>query len=78
MTLYRKDVEYQKSRRIDGVKKGAAQGNYRGRMRIQMDELKAAEVFEAFRQGKITEEEALRKLEVSRATFYRRLKEYKS
>ena len=76
MTLYRKDVEYQRSRQKDGVKKGAAQGNYRGRARIQMDELNATEVFESFRERKITETEALKKLGISRATFYRRLKEY--
>jgi transcriptional regulator of acetoin/glycerol metabolism len=42
---------------------------------IQIEDTKAFEAFDGFRSGRITESEALKILRVSRATFYRRLKE---
>jgi hypothetical protein len=49
----------------------------RGRQRIKMDVLKSHEIFKLFTKEKISEAEALQRLGVSRATFYRRLKEFR-
>jgi len=76
ISLYRAEVEYPKKKRLEGVRESAAEGHYRGRQRILIDEIKAAGVFDEFRHGKISEPEALEKLGVSRSTFYRRLKEH--
>lgn len=77
MTMYRKEADYLKNKRIEGIRQSAACGNYRGRVRIQIDEVKAEEVFGLFEKNKISEEEALKRLEISRATFYRRLREFR-
>lgn len=72
MTLYRS--EYEAARKKELEKKKSAS---RGRQRIKIDVLKADEVFRLFSMDKITEAEALERLGVSRATFYRRLKEFR-
>lgn len=41
---------------------------------LNLDPLKADEVFTAFQAGKISEAEAVAELGISRSTFYRRLK----
>lgn len=76
ISLYRSEIDYPRRKRLEGIKKSAAEGKYRGRQRIQIDETKAVEVFKGFRRGKFTEDEALKKLGISRSTFYRRLKEH--
>jgi hypothetical protein len=77
ISLYQNEIDYPRSKRIEGIRRSAVEGNYRGRQRIQIDDTKAIEVFNKFRRGKTTEAEALEKLGISRATFYRRLKEHK-
>ncbi|MDD2393797.1 MAG: hypothetical protein PHN99_08510 [Eubacteriales bacterium] len=74
--LYRNEKFYSKQRRVMGISDSVAAGKYRGRKRIQIEDTKAFEVFRGFRSGRITESEALKILNVSRATFYRRLKEF--
>lgn len=76
ISLYRGETEYLKARRTEGIRNAAAQGNYRGRQRIQIDDTKATEIFNAFHFKQLTEAEALKHLGISRSTFYRRLKEY--
>lgn len=76
ISLYRGKKEYSKARRAEGIGKSAAQGKYRGRQRIQIDDRKAAEIFDASHLKQLTEAEALDRLGISRSTFYRRLKEY--
>ena len=75
ISLYRTEIDYPKKKRLEGIKKSAAEGNYHGRQRIQIDEIKIAEIFDGFRRGKISELKALEILGISRSTFYRRLKE---
>ena len=76
--IYRNEVGYFRSMRREGIRKSAAEGNYRGRHRIQIDDTKISEIFNRFQRGKMTEAEALEKLGISRSTFYRRLKEHKT
>lgn len=76
ITMYHGETASLKMRRAEGIKRSAAKGNYHGRQRIQIDDTKTNEVFRAFHSKKLTEAEALERLGVSRATFYRRLKEF--
>lgn len=78
ISLYRNEIDYSRNKQLEGIRKSAAMGNYRGRQRIQIDDTKAIEVINRFRHGKITEADALEKLGISRSTFYRKLKEYES
>ncbi len=75
--LYRNEKNYSKQRRLMGIRDSVAAGKYRGRKRIQTEDTRAFEVFESFKSGTITESEALKMLGISRATFYRRQKEFK-
>jgi len=54
------------------------EGKYTGRKRIPIDAPMLNEVMSAYSGGKIAEPEAISRLGVSRATFYRRLKEFVS
>lgn len=73
--LYAKERAFLEQRRLEGVKKGAEQGHYRGRARKSIDEVKLAYTVERLDAGELTAQEAADSLGVSRATFYRRLKE---
>jgi hypothetical protein len=66
ISLYKGEIESIRKKRLDGIQKSAAEGHYRGRRRIQIDDTIAFEVFSGFRRGKITEAEALEKLGISR------------
>lgn len=74
--LYRNEIGFQKKKRLSGIRQSAANGRYRGRQRIPIDDTLMIEVINKFRHRKITEAQALKKLGISRSTFYRRLKEY--
>lgn len=73
MSLYRKEKSYIDKQREAGIKKSAAQGNYRGRTPVQIDDTKLFEVISEYRSGKITAQEAFTALGVSRSTFFRKL-----
>ncbi len=74
MSLYRKEKSYIDKQRANGIKRSAAQGNYRGRTPVQIDDTKLFEVIAKYRSGKITVQEAVNALGVSRSTFFRKLK----
>jgi len=74
MSLYRKEKSFIEKRRADGIKKSAAEGNYRGRTPVQIDDTKLFEVIAKYRSGKITLQEAIAALSVSRSTFFRILR----
>ncbi len=74
MSLYRKEKSYIEKQRLLGIKESAAQGNYRGRTPVQIDDTKLFEVISKYRSGKITAQEAYTALGVSRSTFFRKLK----
>jgi hypothetical protein len=78
ISLYGSELAYVRNRHLEGVRKSAAAGNYRGRKRIEIDDPKAYEIFKGFHSGKFTEKEALQKLGISRSTFYRRMKEFRN
>ena len=67
--------KYHAVRQEMGIERAKKEGKYKGRKRITIDPLKLKEVIEQFKIGAITEEEALKSLNVTRSTFYRRMKE---
>lgn len=73
MTLYRSEYEAKRKKELANKKVAP-----RGRQRIKIDILKSDEIFNLFTSEKISEAEALKRLGVSRATFYRRLKEFRN
>ena len=77
MSFYRKEKSYIDKQRADGIKKSAAQGNYRGRTPVQIDDTKFFEVIAEYKSRKITAQEAFTVLGVSRSTFFRKIKKNK-
>lgn len=73
--LYARERAYLEKRRLEGVKRGAEQGHYRGRKRKHVDEFKLNYTVERFDAGELTAQEAAAELGLSRASFYRRAKE---
>lgn len=65
--------EYILQRQREGVAIAKEQGAYKGRKRLDRPEFER--VVQSWRDGKITEKEALEKLNMSKSTFYRRLRE---
>lgn len=72
-SLYQKEKRYIDKQRADGIRKSAAQGNYRGRTPIQIDDTKLLEVITKYRNDKMSAQEAAALLGVSRSTFFRKL-----
>ena len=63
-------------RRRQGIDKAKEQGKYKGRKRLAVDPILLTTVAAEFKSGRISEIEAMNKLDISsRSTFYRRLKE---
>ncbi len=63
----------------DGIEKAKKEGKYRGRKRQETDMSRLKQTAYAFEKHWITEEEAMKRLNInSRSTFYRRLKEVRN
>lgn len=77
MSLYKKEKSYIKARKAEGIRKSASKGRYTGRKRKNVDEVRMYEIFDAYQKGLIEVEEAVKELDLSRSTFYRRYKEHK-
>lgn len=78
LLLYQEALEKMQSKRNqkEGIETAKAAGKYAGRKRISVDPNLLEQIAEEFRNRRITEEEAMKRLGVSsRSTFYRRLKE---
>lgn len=76
MTIYEKVIRDVKSRQQAGINKAKKEGKYKGRVPIEIDVVKMDEVFSKFNKRMISEAEAIKRLGVSKSTFYRRLKKY--
>lgn len=67
-----------KKRRTIGVERAKFEGKYKGRKAIQIEEEYLKDVAIDFLNKKITEKEAMKRLDLtSRATFYRKIKKYR-
>ena len=63
------------SRRRDGVERAKAEGRYKGRKPIAVDEGLFDSVVSLWQSGQITAREAMARLDLKPNTFYRRIKE---
>ncbi len=63
------------SRRRDGIERAKAEGCYRGRKPIAVDESLFDSVVSLWQSGQITAREAMTRLDLKPNTFYRRIKE---
>ena len=73
--LYALDVGKDRPRRRDGIEKAKAEGRYKGRKPIAVDESLFDSVVTLWQGGQITAREAMSRLNLKPNTFYRRIKE---
>ena len=71
------DNERNKDHRNEGIAQAKNEGKYSGRKKRSIDPNLFDQIAVDFDKKKISEDEALRRLAISRSTFYRRLKERK-
>ncbi len=74
MSIYRKEKGYIDRQRADGIRKSAAQGQYRGRKPIPIDGIRFMEMKEKYEHGTVTARDAAAALGMSRSTFFRKLR----
>ncbi len=70
--IYLQEKKYLSTQRVKGIKKSAELGNYKGRGKIKIDDIKLLEVISEYEAHQITGEQAAEKLNISRSTFNRR------
>lgn len=75
--MYQMDTKNQRERQTEGIANAKKNGVYRGRKRKEVSEELLGECIRKVVQGRVSLEEALELTELSRSTFYRRIKEYK-
>ncbi len=63
-------------RQCEGIEQAKKRGVYKGRVPIKIDEKRFREVCKRWTDGEITAVEAMRKLNLSSNTFYRRVKTF--
>ena len=63
-------------RQAEGIAIAKAQGRYKGRQPIQVNQEAFVREYQAWREGKQTARETMRKLGLRPNTFYRRVKAY--
>jgi len=74
LSLYRKEKSFIDKQRANGIRKSAAQGTYRGRTPVRIDDTKLSEVTTRYSGGEISAQKAADLLGVSRSTFFRKIK----
>lgn len=77
MPMYIREFERKKRLRMLGIEKAKEQNVYKGRGQIKIDPLLFDRVANDYLHGKISADQASLILKISRATFYRRLRERK-
>ena len=73
--MLEKSQVFREAKRVEGVKKAAARGVYAGRKRKALDPLVLAETLDMYEAGILDAAAAAKRLGISQATFFRRLKE---
>lgn len=76
-SLIEKTYGYREKQRLKGIRQAAEQGRYAGRKRKSLDPLVLAETIDFYDKGFLDAQQAAHRLNVSQATFFRRLKEYR-
>ena len=77
MPMYIREFERKKRLRMRGIEKAKEQNVYKGRGQIKIDPLLFDRVANDYLHGKISADQASLVLKISRATFFRRLRERK-
>lgn len=65
-----------KERQLEGIAIAKENNVYKGRKRIKINRKQFEELYSDYKKGYITQEEITRRLDISRSTLYRRIKEY--
>lgn len=76
MMLYKKESHYIRNKHIQGVALAKERHSYRGRKPISTDDLRVYELLQKCKRGEMTYEQAAQALNISRATFCRRIKAF--
>lgn len=76
--LYSKDRSHILNRQSDGIKKAKEEKKYKGRKRLELDDVQLYNAWNKYKDGKINASEAAKTVNISMSTFYRRIKEYES
>jgi len=80
LTMFAGIYEFERTcmlaRQKEGIAIAKAQGKYKGRKPIEVDQTAFKTVYTEWKGGKIKAVEAMKKLDLSKPTFYRKVKEY--
>lgn len=75
--LYKKENGYIRTQQKKGIQEAKQKGKYKGRKPIEVDDTRLDEVIRKFEKKKISADQAANLLNMSRPTFYRRMRKYK-
>ena len=70
--------EYILDRQKEGIEIAKAEGKYKGRQKIEVNDGEFEKVYKRWKSGEITGRKAMQLLNLKSNTFYRRIKEYES
>lgn len=75
MPIYIKEYTLRRNHIINGIKDAKGKDAYKGRKKIKLDPLLLRKVGQEYLNGNLTLKEALNKLNISKSTFLRRIKD---
>ncbi len=73
--LFRRESKRMAKLQSDGIDNAKKNGKYQGRKAIQVDDTKLYEVYQKYKNHRISAEEAAKMLNMSLSTFYRRIRQ---
>ncbi|WKY47305.1 recombinase family protein [Eubacteriaceae bacterium ES3] len=76
--IYQFERECMLERQKEGIAIAKAEGKYKGRKPIEVDQKQFKEVYDEWKAEKIMAVEAMEKLNLSKPTFYRKVKAYEA
>lgn len=76
--IYQFERECMLQRQKEGIAIAKAQGKYKGRKPIEVDEAKFIDIYKQWKDGQFKAVDAMRKLNLTKPTFYRKVKEYEN
>ena len=76
--IYQFERENTLQRQREGIEIAQAEGKYRGRKAIEVDQAKFASVYKMWKAEELTARQAMEMLNLKPNTFYRRVKEYEA
>ena len=73
--LYEKGKIYQYNKMLEGIKNAKNDGKYKGRKKKEIEDTEFYEIYKMYKNKTLLLEDAINKLGISKATFYRKVKE---